>query len=101
MGPSGTAVGYSITATIWDLELTSTGTDAGINHPITYYKDLSGTSLWTTMTTLAILFLLGKKLLLLLLELIQYTWQLITKSITLLLAMQVGTWVIPIQLELE
>ena len=68
MDASGTAVGYAITATIWDLELTSTGdtiyatgTDAGINHPITYYKDLSSSNLWTNMTTSGYPFATGKE----------------------------------------
>lgn len=68
MDASGTAVGYSITATIQDLVVTSTsdtiyatGTDAGINHPITYYKVLSGTNLWTTMPTSGYPFATGKQ----------------------------------------
>ncbi|MBU0475963.1 MAG: T9SS type A sorting domain-containing protein [Bacteroidetes bacterium] len=68
MDAAGTVVGYPITATIWDLELTSTGdtlyatgTDAGINHPITYYKDFSGTALWTNMPTSGYPFATGKE----------------------------------------
>jgi len=68
MDATGTAVGYPITATIQDLEITAssdtiyaTGTDAGINHPITYYKIVSGTNLWTTMTTTGYPFSSGKQ----------------------------------------
>lgn len=55
---AGTAVGYAITASIYDLEVSVTGdtifaagTDAGTNHPIAYYKVLSGTGKWTTIPT--------------------------------------------------
>ncbi len=55
---STTAVGYPITATIWDLDISpagdtvyAAGTDAGTNHPIAYYKPLDSTALWTTITT--------------------------------------------------
>jgi len=68
MDATGTAVGYPITATIQDLVVSSssdtiyaTGTDAGINHPITYYKIISGTNLWTTMTTVGYPFSSGKQ----------------------------------------
>lgn len=68
MDASGTSVGYSITATIRDLVSTSTGdtlyatgTDAGINHPITYYKIISGKNLWTPMTTTGYPYILGKQ----------------------------------------
>ncbi len=68
MDASGTSVGYPITATIQDLVATSTGdtiyatgTDAGINHPITYYKSIYGTNLWTTMTTAGYPFSYGKQ----------------------------------------
>lgn len=57
MDASGTSVGYPITATIWDLEVSVTGdtiiasgTDAGTNHPISYYKPLNTTGLWTPFT---------------------------------------------------
>ncbi len=53
-----TSTGYPITATIIDLFVSQTGdtllacgTDAGTNHPILYYKILSGTALWTPFTT--------------------------------------------------
>ncbi len=53
-----TSVGYPITASVFDLEVSSTrdtvfaiGTDAGVNHPMAYYKVLSGTNLWTPFTT--------------------------------------------------
>ncbi|GJQ62747.1 MAG: hypothetical protein SCALA702_18000 [Melioribacteraceae bacterium] len=57
MDASGTSVGYAITATIWDLQVSTTGdtifaagTDAGTNHPISYYKPLNTTGLWTPFT---------------------------------------------------
>ncbi|MBZ0201340.1 MAG: T9SS type A sorting domain-containing protein [Ignavibacteriaceae bacterium] len=53
-----TSAGYPITATIIDLYISQSGdtllacgTDAGTNHPILYYKILSGTGLWTPFTT--------------------------------------------------
>jgi len=56
MDASGTAVGYAISATIIDLETTKTGdtilaigTDVGSNHPIAYYKSISGSNKWTTL----------------------------------------------------
>lgn len=58
MNASGTAVGTSITASIFDLEVSpggdtifAAGTDAGINHPICYFKDLAGTNLWEVIST--------------------------------------------------
>jgi hypothetical protein len=58
MDASGTAVGYPISATIIDLETTTTGdtilaigTDVGMNHPIAYYKSISGSNKWTTLPT--------------------------------------------------
>lgn len=57
MDAAGTSVGYPITATIWDLQVSTTGdtifaagTDAGTNHPIAYYKPLNTTGLWTPFT---------------------------------------------------
>ena len=68
MGPTGTVVGYQIVATIRDLALSvtgdtifATGTDAGVNHPIVYFKDLSSTGLWEAMTTTGFPFVSGKK----------------------------------------
>lgn len=68
MNASGTSTGSLIVATIRDLTATSTtdtifatGTDAGINHPVTYYKILSGTKLWTPMTTTGYPFVSGKQ----------------------------------------
>ncbi|MCR9131760.1 MAG: T9SS type A sorting domain-containing protein [bacterium] len=62
-----TSTGSLIVASIWDLELTVTGdtviavgTDAGINHPIAYYKALDGDNLWTPMTTSGFPFEEGK-----------------------------------------
>ncbi len=53
-----TSTGSPITATIIDMHVTQTGdtllacgTDAGTNHPILYYKILSGANLWTPFTT--------------------------------------------------
>ncbi|PIW99676.1 MAG: hypothetical protein COZ80_04155 [Ignavibacteria bacterium CG_4_8_14_3_um_filter_37_9] len=51
-----TAVGYPITATIMDLFVSgdtifAVGTDATTNHPIAYYKNTTGTNLWTALTT--------------------------------------------------
>jgi len=67
MNSGGTSTGSLIVASIWDLELTATGdtviavgTDAGINHPISYFKDLSGAALWTPMTTSGFPFEEGK-----------------------------------------
>ncbi|MGB0177914.1 MAG: T9SS type A sorting domain-containing protein, partial [Owenweeksia sp.] len=58
MNSSGTASGSSITAQVFDLELSpggdtlfAAGTDAGANHPICYYKDLSGTGKWEVIST--------------------------------------------------
>lgn len=52
-----TTVGYQIVATIIDLAVSVTGdtvyacgTDAGVNHPIAYYKIVSGTNKWTAFT---------------------------------------------------
>ena len=68
MGSTGTVVGYQIVATIRDLALSvtgdtifATGTDAGINHPIVYFKDLNSTGLWEAMTTTGFPFVSGKK----------------------------------------
>ncbi len=58
MNASGTATGTSITAQIYDLELSpsgdtlfAAGTDAGANHPICYFKDFSGTAKWEVIST--------------------------------------------------
>ncbi|MCF7903362.1 MAG: T9SS type A sorting domain-containing protein [Candidatus Marinimicrobia bacterium] len=57
MDASGTSTGTTIVATIWDLEVSATGdtiyaagTDAGINHPVAYYKPIDGTGLWTPLS---------------------------------------------------
>ncbi len=67
MNSGGTSTGSLIVSSIWDLELTTTGdtviavgTDAGINHPITYYKALNGDNLWTPMITSGFPFQAGK-----------------------------------------
>lgn len=56
MNSATTSTGASITATIWDLDITSTrdtiyaaGTDAGTNHPVVYYKPISTSNKWTPM----------------------------------------------------
>ena len=58
MLPSNTSTGSVIVASLLDIDLSVTGdtiftagTDAGNNHPTVYYKDLTGTSLWTPYTT--------------------------------------------------
>lgn len=58
MGPSGTSTGSVIVVSINDLDydvttntVYATGTDAGTNHPVSYYKSLGGTNLWTVNTT--------------------------------------------------
>lgn len=58
MDGSNTTVGYQIVASIFDLELSpsgdtifAAGTDAGINHPICYYKDLKGSDKWEVIST--------------------------------------------------
>lgn len=58
MGPTGTATGSVIVASIRDLDASATsdtlfavGTDAGSNHPVAYYKDLSGSAVWTPFPT--------------------------------------------------
>jgi hypothetical protein len=68
MNGSTTSTGSSITATIRDLTyeesiqiLFAVGTDAGINHPITYFKEISGSNLWTPMTTSGFPFASGKQ----------------------------------------
>ncbi|MBN8568376.1 MAG: T9SS type A sorting domain-containing protein [Ignavibacteria bacterium] len=52
-----TTVGYQIVATIIDLSVSVTGdtvyacgTDAGVNHPIAYYKIVSGTNKWSAFS---------------------------------------------------
>lgn len=67
MNSTNTSTGSLIVASIWDLELTATGdtviavgTDAGINHPITYYKALDGDAVWTPITTSGFPFEEGK-----------------------------------------
>ena len=67
MNSSSTSTGSVIVASIWDLELTESGdtviavgTDAGINHPISYYKALNGDAVWTPITTSGFPFEEGK-----------------------------------------
>lgn len=68
MTSSTTSTGSLIVATINDLEkdtstneIFATGTDAGINHPVVYYKPLSGTGKWTPYTTSGFPFSAGKQ----------------------------------------
>jgi hypothetical protein len=68
MNAGGTSTGSVIVATINDLDVSPTGdtvvcagTDAGINHPIAYYKEISGTNLWTPFTTTGFPFSPGKE----------------------------------------
>lgn len=58
MNADGTSTGSLIVATIRDLAKSPTGdtllaigTDAGVNHPIAYYKPLNTSGLWTPFTT--------------------------------------------------
>ena len=58
MSSSGTSTGSVIVVSINDLDFNAntntvyaTGTDAGTNHPVSYYKPLGGTNLWTVHTT--------------------------------------------------
>lgn len=57
MNAANTTVGYQIVATIIDLAVSVTGdtvyacgTDAGVNHPIAYYKIVSGTNKWSAFS---------------------------------------------------
>jgi hypothetical protein len=57
MDAANTTVGYQIVATIIDLAVSVTGdtvyacgTDAGANHPIAYYKIVSGTNKWSAFS---------------------------------------------------
>lgn len=68
MNGANTSTGSLIVATIEDLyksptgdTLIATGTDAGNNHPICYYKIISGTNKWTPFTTSGFPFIAGKE----------------------------------------
>ncbi len=68
MNGANTSTGTIIVASLEDVLVSATrdtlyvtGTDAGINHPITYYKIISGTNKWTPMTTSGYPFVNGKK----------------------------------------
>ncbi|MDX2286665.1 MAG: T9SS type A sorting domain-containing protein [Bacteroidia bacterium] len=68
MDGAGTSTGSPITATITSLYRSSTGdtlaacgTDAGINHPVAYYKILSGSGQWTPFATSGFPFFPGKQ----------------------------------------
>lgn len=57
MDASGTSTGTMLVVSIWDLEVSTTGdtiyaagTDAGVDHPVAYYKALDDTGLWTPLT---------------------------------------------------
>ncbi len=63
-----TSTGSLIVASIRDLHSNATGdtifaagTDAGINHPIAYYKPINGTNKWTPFTTSGFPFISGKQ----------------------------------------
>ncbi|MGB0891728.1 MAG: T9SS type A sorting domain-containing protein [Flavobacteriaceae bacterium] len=58
MSASGTSTGSVIVVSINDLDydhntntVYATGTDAGTNHPVSYYKPLGGTNLWSVNTS--------------------------------------------------
>ena len=58
MNSGTTSTGTTIVVSINDLDYNAsnntvyaTGTDAGTNHPVSYYKPLSGTGLWTVNTS--------------------------------------------------
>ncbi|MCF8253110.1 MAG: T9SS type A sorting domain-containing protein [Bacteroidia bacterium] len=68
MNATNTSTSSLIVATIEDIHVSYTGdtlyavgTDAGINHPICYYKPISSTNKWTPMTTSGFPFVTGKK----------------------------------------
>ncbi len=68
MDAANTSTGSLIVASIRDLELSRTsdtlfacGTDAGINHPIAYYKPINTTNKWTPLTTSGFPFVTGKQ----------------------------------------
>ncbi len=62
-----TSTGTTIVATLEDIHVSYTGdtlyvvgTDAGTNHPVAYYKIVSGTNKWTPFTTSGFPFVSGK-----------------------------------------
>jgi hypothetical protein len=68
MDATNTSTGSLIVASIRDLELSRTtdtlfacGTDAGINHPIAYYKPINTTNKWTPYSTSGFPFVTGKQ----------------------------------------
>ncbi|MHC1738961.1 MAG: T9SS type A sorting domain-containing protein [Ignavibacteriaceae bacterium] len=68
MNGATTSTGTVIVATIRDLFVSlsadtiyACGTDAGINHPIVYYKPLNTTGKWTPFTTTGFPFVAGKQ----------------------------------------
>lgn len=68
MNAGNTSTSSLIVATIEDLErsktgdtLYATGTDAGNNHPVAYYKPVSATNKWTPMKTAGFPFIANKK----------------------------------------
>lgn len=67
MNSANTSTGSLIVASLEDLELSSTmdtvyatGTDAGNNHPVAYYKPVSVSNKWTPMKTTGFPFIAGK-----------------------------------------
>lgn len=68
MSSAHTSTGTAIVVTINDLEKSSTadtlfasGTDAGTNHPVVYYKAFSGTNKWTPLPVSGFPFSTGKR----------------------------------------
>lgn len=68
MNSGGTSTGSLIVATIRDIHVSSTGdtifatgTDAGTNHPVAYYKPVNTTNLWTPFTVSGFPFISGKQ----------------------------------------
>jgi len=68
MNAGNTSTGSLIVASIRDLHTNSTtdtvfasGTDAGVNHPIAYYKPINSTNKWTPFTTTGFPMITGKQ----------------------------------------
>ena len=68
MNAGNTSTGSLIVASIRDLHTNSTmdtvfacGTDAGVNHPIAYYKPINSTNKWTPFTTSGFPMITGKQ----------------------------------------
>lgn len=68
MNAGGTSTGSLIVATIRDIHVSitgdtiyATGTDAGTNHPVAYYKPVNTTNLWTPLPVSGFPFTAGKQ----------------------------------------